>query len=81
MSSEYATLKSKLAGYEKMRRDLLFRAENIHDGICRELNTGLVNVENTDIERVLALFEDFRDVHVSLAEMDSAIARVKRKLG
>jgi len=79
--SEYALLKSKLAGFEKMRRDLLFRAENTHDGICRELNTGLVKVEDTDIERTLALFDDFRDIHLSLVEMDSAIARIKRKLG
>jgi len=78
--SDYALLKSKLVGYEKMRKDLLFRAENIHDGICRELNTGLIKVEDTDLDRVLALFDGFRDVHVSLAEMDSAIARVKRKL-
>jgi len=78
--SEYALLKSKLAGLKKMRKGLIFRAENTHDGICRELNTGLVKVEDTDIERVLALFDEFRDVHLSLAEMDSAIAKAKRKL-
>jgi hypothetical protein len=78
--SEYAQLKAKLAGHEKMRKDLVVRAETIHDGICRELNTGLVRVEDTDLERVLALFENFRDVHVSIAEMDGAIARIKRKL-
>ena len=78
--SDYALLKAKLAGYEKIRKDLLFRAENIHDGICRELNTGLVRIEDTDMDRTLSLFDSFRDVHVSLAEMNSAIARVKRKL-
>lgn len=81
MNIERAAMKSKLAGLNDEKKTLIVRAEIVHEDLRRELNTALIAVDDTDIARVLALFENFQIVHTDLAKTNGEIAKLERALG
>lgn len=81
MNIERAAMKSKLSGLQDDKKNLIMRAEIVHENIRRELNTALIAVEDTDMARIGSLYGDLLDVHTQIVRINAAIYKLNREMG